>query len=266
MSAFKKSVYSLVGIAIGTSILWANPVSYTSVGSEYTEDFNSNLPGGAETFSWDQGGIFNGWYAQYEDQSIETPDEYRRTFGLSSGIRLYQWRANASATDGALGAIPINDTGDVYFAIAITNNTSFVLDQFSVGYTGQQWRITTSGPTSITADYQFGDLSGDLTSGTWITLSNLDFISPHSNADENTNVGGTLSENSEVLAPQTITDLEWAPGEELWIRFTVENITGFSQGLAIDNFNFTAVPEPAHFATIAGALVLFLCWYRRKLK
>lgn len=52
----------------------AAPVNYSTIGSSYTEDFNSNLPGGAETFTWTQGTIFGGWYAQFANlQDMDEP-------------------------------------------------------------------------------------------------------------------------------------------------------------------------------------------------
>lgn len=206
--------------------------------------------------TWTQGQIFPGWYAQYTESAANPVPEYRRTFGQSDGIRIYQWRASGTATNGALGAIPINSTGDVHFALALTNNTGQTLTQFNLGYTGQQWRVTTSGPTTITVSYQTGNLASDLTAGTWTGINALTFTSPHSNAAENTNLGGTLVANSEVFAPASISSLNWENGQQLWLRFTVENISGLSQGLAVDDVTFTAIPEPGSSAWIFGMLGL----------
>lgn len=162
-----------------------------------------------------------------------------------------------------MGAIPIDDTGDIHFAIRLNNDTGIELDEFSVGYTGQQWRITTSGPTTITVGYQFGNLASDITAGTWTSIDALTFTSPHSNAASASNIGGTLAENSQVFTPVTISSVDWQPDQELWIRFTVQNISGFSQGLAIDDFTFTVVPEPAAYAMLTGLLVLGIAVRRR---
>lgn len=245
----------------------AQTILYSSVGGETVVDFNDNLAAGAATLSWNQGTTFNGVYAQYDDPTApdwtNPPVEYRRTNGRAAGIRLFQWRTSPSATDGALGTWPINGTGDIHYGIRLVNDTGFVLDEFSVGYTGQQWFSHDSSDTSITVFYQTGEHASDLTGGTWTQINDLTFTSPISNAD-NAVLNGTLADNSHVFTPQTITGMNWEDGEELWIRFTFENIQQESQGLAIDDFTFTAVPEPSHYAALAGLLALFLCYYRRK--
>jgi hypothetical protein len=256
----KKNKYSTAIMAITCLVVacsWgqAQVISFNTPGGTYSQNFNANLPSSAGNFTWTQGTVFNGWYARFADESTIQPDIYRRTFGLTTGIRLYQWRADANATNGALGAIPINDTGNVYFGLALQNTTGFDLTSFNLGYTGQQWRITTSGPTTITVSYQFGNLGGNLTGGTWNSIDSLTFTSPHSNADENTNVGGTLAANSQILSPVNISNT-WNSGEQLWIRFTVQNITGLSQGLAVDDVTFSAIPEPGTAGLLGAALAL----------
>lgn len=243
----------LLGVATAT----AAPINYTTSGGVYAENFNQNLPVAAVTLPWEQGTTFSGWYAQFDNpvgDESNPPDEYRQTFGQSTGIRIYQWRASASATNGALGAIPINDTGDIHIALGLTNQTGQTLTSFNLGYTGQQWRVTTSGPTSITVSYQLGELANDLTAGTWSSINALTFTSPNSNAGTATNINGTNAENSQVFAPVSISALNWEPGQQLWIRFTVQNISGFAQGLAIDDLTFSAIPEPS-------SLGLWLGWF-----
>lgn len=251
----------LISSGLGQDTGHAQVFMYNTVSSIYTQDFNQDLPSAAVTNPWNNGVTFPNWYAQHSLAPLNVT-QYRITFGQSTGINVYQWRNGPTATNGALGAIPVNATGDIHFGVAFQNNTGIDLTSFTLGYIGQQWRITTSGPTTLTVSYQFGNLMGDLLSGTWTPIPSLTFTSPNSNAASNTNVDGTLPANSQIFTPVTVTD-NWVAGTQLWIRFTVENSPGFSQGLAIDDFVFSAIPEPQLPVLLALLAVIFFATMRK---
>lgn len=220
--------------------LQAEPVAYKTAGEEMTQDFNANLPSEPVTLPWINGKVFPGWYVQFAKEGVAKPDEYRRTYGRSVGNRIYQWRVGADGVNGALGAIPINDSGNIHFGFGLKNATGGILNKFSVGYTGQQWVVTVARPTSITVSYQIGDHGSDLADGTWTDIPKLTFTSPLANADAEDNISGAKKANSVIFDPVAVQSVQWQDGQQLWIRFTVESIPSHSQGLAIDNIRFMA--------------------------
>lgn len=273
MNTKKTMTLKLLGLTAISALAFSNqlnaaPIVYSVSGATVSEDFNKDLPAAAATLPWTDGGVFTGWNAQFANEAIETPDEYRRTSGgVSSGLRIYQWRNGAAAADGALGAVPVTDTDNIFFAVGFTNTTGGSLNEFSIGYTGQQWYEATGGASTMTVDYQFGDFGSNLTGGTWTSISALDFTSPKFNAAVSDGLNGTLAENSNVFSPVTVSSLDWQDNEQLWIRFTIPDTTGVSQGLAIDNFNFVAVPEPSAAIMVGlGLASLALRRSRRFLK
>ena len=67
-----------------------------------------------------------------------------------------------------------------------------------------------------------------------------------------------------MFAPETVTISGWNDGTDLWIRWFDANSTGFDQGLAVDDFSFSAVPEPAAGAALMGLVALTLAGLRRR--
>jgi len=64
-----------------------------------------------------------------------------------------------------------------------------------------------------------------------------------------------------------VTGINWAPGTSLWLRWRDPNDPGSDHGMAIDNFSFSAVPEPTTFALVGlgmGAAGLVSRRLRRK--
>jgi hypothetical protein len=77
---------------------------------------------------------------------------------------------------------------------------------------------------------------------------------------------GHAAANRHVFAPVTITGLNWAPGTDLWVRWSDPQVAGADHGLAIDDFSFSAtgVPEPASLGLLAAAGAPLLAGRRRR--
>lgn len=179
--------------------------------------------------------------------------------GSSNTGGFYSFGSSGSG-ERALGSLASGGTGTTYIAVAFTNATGGVLDGFTAGYDGEQWR--NGGNTtaqSLLLEYGYGN-SLAAVSG-WTALST--FTSPVTGAtaaalDGNgagrvTGLGGTVS-------------TAWAAGDTLWLRWADLNDSGNDHGLAIDNFSFsvTAVPEPQSWALmLAGAAALGFVVRRR---
>lgn len=228
-------------------------LSYDSPGQVLTQTFDDGLPSGAVTLDWTNNVSIPGWYiwqtgggGTATNPDVEgVPAQYRRTDGISAGIRFYQWRAGPSAADGAFGSHASDASGDLIRAVRITNNSGTVLKSFSLGYTGEQWRTAnTGGEHTITVGFLVGTPSGsppDLATGNWSNVPALTFTSPvpGDGTGISANINGSAPENQTIVGPVTI-NATWNPGTDLWIRFYDDNSPGVDHGLAIDDVVLTA--------------------------
>ena len=167
--------------------------------------------------------------------------------GSSFGLVADPERALGGTGSGAgyFGA-PASGAIAGWIAFAATNNSGGTLNQFTLGFDGEQWR--NGGNTSAQAmvlEYGFGTTFVDVT--TWTAPGgNFDWSSPVTGATPapvNGNVEGLVANRG-----GNISGLTWLNGETLWIRWTERNDTGNDHGLGIDDFTFswlgssTAIP------------------------
>ena len=158
----------------------------------------------------------------------------------------------------------------VMMGAVFTNTTGSTLTEFTLSYFGEQWR---NGGTGVAETLGF-DYSLDATSihdpaATRIPVTALDFVSPVTTVVAG---GAAVAGNTTgrvAIAPVTVTGLNWANGEELWIRWTHFRQPGGTNppahGLAIDDLSFSAqgIPEPAA-STLAAISLLGAASLRRR--
>ena len=94
----------------------------------------------------------------------------------------------------------------------------------------------------------------------------LSWASPKATATAGA-LDGNNAVNRVVVNPVTVTGINWAPGTDLWLRWTDPQLSGKAdQGMAIDDLLFSAdvsVPEPSTSALLVLAAV-GLCISRRR--
>lgn len=143
-----------------------------------------------------------------------------------------------------------------YFGADFQNTGHRSINSLNVSFTGEEWRLGRAGVQNTLA-FQYSLNAGSLTSGTWINVPSLSFTTPNT-----VGVGahdGTLASNERQIA-STISFLNIPVGSTFWIRW-LENTPGGKNapgdGLAIDNFSISAVPEAT---TLFGSIVaVVLC-------
>lgn|GEM_PF-639984 len=155
----------------------------------------------------------------------------------------------ASATDRALGALLSGSVGSTW-GVVLTNTTTTTITQFTVGYTGEEWRYGgTTGVDKITFEYQVG--GSDIVTGTFTAATALDFSAPIGTGTAGA-LDGNLAANRTAVT-STITGLTWAPGQTLVLRWKDLDVTGSDSGLAIDDFSFsTSVGSAPTVPTVAS--------------
>lgn len=181
------------------------------------------------------------------------------TAGTGSGTTgdTYSFGSSASL-ERALGGLQ-SGTLIPTFGASFTNHVGVGAIDLSISYVGEQWRLGTADANMDRLDFQYSTDATSLTSGTWSDFNSLDFSSPN-----NTTAGfldGNAAGNKTSLTA-TIFNLSVANGSTFWIRWNDLNVTSSDDGLAVDDFSITAVPEPA--ATLWVSLGLLGLLRRRR--
>jgi hypothetical protein len=302
---FGPSFHRVVSLGFGIlSLSYAafGSVSYTTPSSTYSQNFDSlpntpeNTSLGNSPIGWTDdnpspgAGNFSilGWYLYYPTATTEGGfnghQRFRNGSGSSGTGSFYSFGtsgsgeralgdvgANTLAPDGQTG----NDAGNIYFALRISNNTGQTLDSFTLSYTGEQWR---DGGTSTAETMAFGysTIANSITndpgffgfSSNFTSVASLSWTTPKATATAGA-LDGNNAANRVILAPVTITGLNWQPGTDLWLRWTDPQLSGkVDNGMGIDDLSFSAdiaVPEPAT-ATMLGLGILALGFFRKSRK
>lgn len=252
-------------------------------GAVYRQDFNT-LPGTTNNtlnVAWTDNTTLPGWYATKSTFSVTdgtiggSASTFDSTSATANNVGLFSF-GTAGSTDRALGSrATSNFAGNdpIHYGVRLVNTSGQTITAFSVMFTGEQWfRSSANAAHVISASYQVGATS--LTAGTWTAMT-ATFTAPVLSTTAAT-LDGNAAVNRRGLAAR-VSGLSWAPGQELWIRFTDANESGNEQGLAIDDFTFTTEVNSALFfngatnyvtmgaatATLGAQVFTLECWMYR---
>jgi hypothetical protein len=242
---------ALVAVAIAAPALHAQ-LAFT--GTTLSQTFNG-LPSSGGPFTL--AALPTGWTSTQTELLVGT--------GSGNTGALYSFGSAASA-DRALGSVGSGGTGTLSFGLWLVNNTGAAISSVTIGYTGEQWRRGDLAANTLTFSYGLG--ATGLLTGTYTNASALDFTAPNTSGSA-TALDGNAAGNR--TAESATISLNWAAGQSLWLRWQDVNDGGADDGLAIDDFTFSAapatvVPEPSTWAMLAGGigmLVMFGMGRRR---
>jgi len=242
----------------------AAPVSLTSLGGAYTQDFDtlSNTAGSTTNAS-----LPTGWAITESGGGSRDNEQYAVDSGSSNFGDVYSYGASNS-TDRALGVLRsgtlVPTIGAEFF-----NNTGATITLLDIAYIGEQWRLGTASRTDQ-LDFQYSANATSLSSGTYLDFNALDFVTPNTTTSGAKN-GNDATNRATISA--TISGLSIATGASFWIRWNDFDASGADDGLAIDNFSLTArgevareslaVPEPGSMM-LAGIALAGLMTTRRR--
>ncbi len=207
-------------------------VSYRTGGSEYWETFDS-LDGSFAGFTkkpWTDNATIPGWYAS-EDGYVAQGNPVETSL-------LYNFRVDGGSVNKSLGSVPGRSSGDIAFAVRLTNETGGELSSFRLQYTGEQWRNSgNESPSRMTVSYRIG--GEELDGGSWVEVSGLEFSAMHTGGVA-VNLAGKAAENRVDLGANVTEGFHWEPGEDLWIRWTHLEEAGANHALGVDDVRFVA--------------------------
>ncbi|MDF3130122.1 PEP-CTERM sorting domain-containing protein [Kiritimatiellaeota bacterium B1221] len=259
-------------------------VSYGTVGAGYTQDFDSlsNTPKGSAA-AWENDSTLEGWY--WADPDGDVRSQYTVIHASGSGVANQQDYplsiGDDDSTDRALGTqgsnVITDNAGDkfVRYGIQLTNNTGVTLNEFTLGFTAEQWRAVSSElQDHLTFDYQvFSAGSGSQigSNSGWTDVAAFTFDAPNTSGSSQW-YDGNATANREVFSG-TITGVNWGAGEELWLRWNDVGGTGNAADavdghlramMGIDDVSFMAViPEPSTWVLMLSGLLCVLSLRRR---
>ncbi len=262
-----KRLAGILAFATIAGVANADLIISTS-GETLAQDFNTLASSGTGN-SWVNDSTLGGWYALRQPDPGTDLSAYNADAGGSTTGTLLSY-GSASDGDRALGSLgsggaywgsPSSGTLGGYYGVRIMNSTGMTLTQFTVTYDLEQWRNGgNANAQPLVVEWAVGPAS-------WFDTFNAGA------STDSPVVGTTAGALDGNAAPNRVADvsfspsLTWANGTTLWIRFRELNDTGNDHGLAIDNFEFTAVvPEPATVGLLAGPGlgILVACMRRRR--
>ena len=293
MSLMNKTAISCAAVSAFSLMLIApapGAINYGSFGSAYTENFDGlpkDAPAGASietvyTSGWQDDTTtvagtrvsVPGWYLYHPLTPAENGfnDHQRLRFGPGANTgSFWAFGSSATVTDMALGSVGsatvAADNTPMFIALRLTNTTGVTLTSFTVTYDGEEWRDGQSAAAeTLTFDYSTTAVAGDwFTTGVFVANSALNFTSPVFSGTVAT--GAAVDGNTAGLTAgitSTVNGLSWAPGTDLWLRWSDNSLAGAADdGLAIDNFRFSAVPEPSG-VLLMGISAMVLAGRRRR--
>jgi len=150
----------------------AQCTSLTTIGAAATQNFDtlSNTAG-----STTNNLTIPGWFMTETGGGARDNEQYAVDTGASTTGDTYSYGA-AADTDRALGGLR-SGTLVPNFGACFTNNTGTTVSTLAVSYTGEQWRLGTTGRTDQ-INFEYSLNATDLVTGTWTGVSALDFVTP----------------------------------------------------------------------------------------
>lgn len=225
------TVLLLASFAVVQLARAAGSISLTTLGSPYTEDFNTlAISGIANTV------LPTGWDLIESGGGARDNEQYAAGTGSDNTGDVYSF-GGAESAERAYGTLRSGTLVPVIGA-SFTNNTGSTITSLAVSYTGEQWRAgVTNRSVADRLDFQLSPDATSLTTGTWTDYDSLDFSSPNLAATAGALNGNSAGNRSVVSF--TITGLNIASGAGFWIRWTDFDISSSDDGLAIDDFSLT---------------------------
>jgi hypothetical protein len=220
-----KKLYALSFILLTSLSFGQSPISLIAVNVPYTEDFSGM--GTLTTF-------LPGWTA------INTTTGATLTMAVTDGNsnagNVYNVGA-ASDEERAFGTLADGTIVPALGAV-FQNNTGSTVSKVSIQTKMEQWRQSGNASVNESAAFYYSLDATSLTTGTWTAVAALNLNEKLTSVSTNNAVNGNLAANY-TFPIQSIINLNWASGANLWIKWVDTNDTGANGMYAIDNFTIS---------------------------
>jgi hypothetical protein len=247
-----------------TSVDSGNPVTIDGVTYSLPNPCDFAYPASA---SGNNGGLglpaMAGWFGLADPEASEGV-----RFGASDGDQTAGGQISfgpENSSNRALGLLATSTTGYTAFGLRLINGTGQTLNYMNLQMTAELWRQSNLAKTL--EFYYFIDTTGTNTFSTNATafLPALNVSFPTAAADVGgAPVDGTATNNQEVMAVVNQPITNWPTDAALWLVWEMASAAGKSQGLAIDNFSFSATAEaslsPVSMTAQASGGEVVLSW------
>jgi hypothetical protein len=260
------SIFASVAVAL-VSMPSSSDAQISFTGTPYTQDFNGmGTAGTTAPTGWTVDSITNTAASGTSTDAPATTGLWSASTATLTGANDGTGATNGSynfgttsSTERALGSTAGSGTQkDTY--VAFSNNTGSSITQFSISYDGEQWRLgqAASAVNLLTLQY-----SAD--GSTWVNMgSQFNFTSPittgtagaldgNASANRVAGIGGTFAPSAAITN-----------GSNFFIRWADPDDGGSDNGMAIDNFTLSIIPEPTTSMLLGLGLLLGVQRLRRK--
>jgi hypothetical protein len=242
-------------VAVGLSVVGAQAAFIPLGATNYFQDFNSLANSGKSKV------LPAGWdFVNFGG----APGFYTADDGSSTHGALYSY-GNAASSDRALGSLRSGGSGNqqsgdfVNFGAAFENTGNGTISRLNISYTGEEWRLGAMGRGQDRLQFQYSLNASGVgdAKARWLNFPSLDFLTP--NLNEVGAHNGDLAANQTQLAG-SIGFLNIPVGGTFWVRWVDDVLPGGGpeDGLAVDNFSISAVPEATTLAAGFGMTCLLM--------
>ena len=169
------------------------------------------------------------------------------TIGLANATASIYNLGTTGSTDRALGSMPKTASGDLYYQLAIKNNSGVPITSFVLTYTGEEWASAPStNPDSLTVWYSDNNAaSGFVSMGSAFT-----FTAPQLNLS--TKLDGNAAANRTLITGTFTPAVPIAPGNIFYLRWYDRNDPAQDHVLGIDDLTVALPPnQPPVFSGYA---------------
>ncbi|MEQ1905661.1 MAG: PEP-CTERM sorting domain-containing protein [Pirellulaceae bacterium] len=229
-------------------------IAFNTNGQVYNQDFDTLNAINNSVNAWADDSSIPGWYTNQISYIAST--------GSSTAASIYSF-GPAGQPDRAIGSITTAPAGTNLIGVGFVNNTGATMTRFQVTFDGEQWRKAVNAvQQTLTFDYNIGN-GISINSAGYVPVSQLDFAGPVVGPP-----GGLLNGNLPVNRVAGISfwvnGVNWLPGQQMKLRWSDVDDPGTEHGLGIDNFSFTAIPEPTTFGLGSLVGLAALAIFRRR--
>jgi regulation of enolase protein 1 (concanavalin A-like superfamily) len=223
-----------------TSVNTANPVTIDGITCSLANPYDFAFP----AMTNGAGGLglpaLAGWYGSSALLS---------RFGATDGDQTTGGQISfgpPNSSNRALGMLATSSTGSTAIGAKFINNTGTALNFITLQVTGEIWRQSNL-PKTLQCYYWIDPTATEpMPSQATAYLPALNVVFPTVSGDVGgAAVDGTAAANETYLAVTNQAIANWPSGAALWLVWQMVDSTGKSQGLAIDNLNFSATSQSA---------------------